>query len=239
MVRGCAKSLAAAKVLNRGAAPPGPSCARHRCSSAPPADRPMLRLRHRLRERDALARCFRQIPGPQSVCRHPMRIETGEGGALLDDEVDGLRCQRLAADVAPLVDRPEQRAGGDGGGGQPGAERSDRLADDPGIRAVRGIGRLGPAEAERRGWQRADSSPEGRSASKRTSSTRSAATSERRRPPEPKASSRMARSRMSAVRFIQQVRSSASMRSPVSARSLLRIGGRAAARTERRTAVRT
>ncbi len=40
-------------------------------------------------------------------------------------------------------------------------------------------------------------------------------------------SSRMARSRISAVRFIQQVRSSASIRSPVSARSLLRVGGRA------------
>ena len=78
----------------------------------------------------------------------------------------------------------------------------------------------------------------GTSARSSRSSTRSRTISERRRPPEPKASKSSARSRRSIALPRPQVASNSSRMSRVIAPALFRAGGRSAARMERRNALR-
>ncbi len=193
-------------------------------------DGAVLRLRHGFHQRHTLPRGLRQIAGPQPMRRDAIGVEPCQRRALLDDQVDRLRRQRLAAEVAPLVDGPEQGAALDLGRCQPILQRRDRLADDPGDGALARIGGLGPAEAERRGRQRGGIGGR-RGRLPRTGCPRSGA------PPLRIGAVRRSRRRAAGSRGRGDRSSGSSSRcgagsatrSPVRACSLLRAGGRAAA----------
>lgn len=93
-------------------------------------DGSMPRLLHRLRERNAAIGGFGQIPRPQSVRGEIPRLQPSHRHPLLDDIVGCLRIELTARNIAPAIDRPENRSLVDVGGVEPGVQRLDRPASE-------------------------------------------------------------------------------------------------------------
>jgi len=205
----------------------------------------VLALGHGFGQGHALTGRLGEEARAQPVGREADRIEPRHGDAALEDQVDALAGETFGADVLPLVDPAEDGAALDPGEGEPGLQCDDGRANDKDAGILIGVGGLGATETDApagqgRGggiaWEREPGS-ESTSGSTTMSSWRRPATSERRRPPEAKAMSSSALSRRSCGRFSQQVSISLATMSPVTAFSLLRWRGRAAARTDSLSAV--
>ena len=78
--------------------------------------------------------------------RELARIEAGEAGAVLDDQVDGLGGEGTFGDGVPAIDRPEYWAVGDVGAFEPVLEGLDRAAEQEDAAVVVGLTGFGAAE---------------------------------------------------------------------------------------------
>lgn len=144
-----------------------------------------------------------KISEPQSVCRKLSWLQPRHRAAPLDDQIDRLRGQRSLLDRLPAIDGAEDgtllmsaRSSPQRLDGRPDEKHPPRL--------VRNTG-LGPAELDRHAQQGRrlrilGIERHGTAGSSLTCSTRSLATSLRGLPPEAKARSRIARSRLSTRR---------------------------------------
>ena len=70
----------------------------------------VARLLHGFGQRDAAVGGFSQKAGPQTVGGIGGRVEPGGFDAGFEDQVDRLRIETLAVDMAPAVNGPKQRA---------------------------------------------------------------------------------------------------------------------------------
>ena len=108
----------------------------------------VARLLHGLGQRDAAVGGFGEKAGAQAVGGIGGRVETGGFDAGFEDEVDRLRIEALAVDMAPAVNAAEQRAGSDVGALEPVLQGDDRFSDEnDALVFVRRRG-LGAAEAD-------------------------------------------------------------------------------------------
>jgi hypothetical protein len=191
----------------------------------------------------------RETPCRAASVRYPARSPCAENASgsrpataqPLDDQIDRLRRERLLFHRFPAVDRPEDRPLRDVGPFQAFAQRLDRRADQKRPALLVGVAVLVRPSSFARHGSVDDLGSRGSSracGSSLNCSTRSRATSLRRRPPEANARSRIARSRVSAKRSVAQVAISRSRTSRVTARLLLRWRGRGEARTANRSAER-
>jgi hypothetical protein len=161
-------------------------------------------------------------------------IEPGRRAAAFDNQIDRLWRQSLPFEAFPAIGGAKNRPFRDVGALEPFAQRIDRRADQQYEGILARHRRLGAAQcdfqaAKERRVRIGGVDGDGRFA--KTCSQRSAAISPRRRPPEPKATLRSARSRQSASRSVWQVASNWSRMARLMARRLLRRRGRELART--------
>ncbi len=165
-------------------------------------------------------------------------IEAGHARALLDDPVDGAGLQRPCRNIAPAVDFSKHAALGNPRRVQPAGEGFDGTAGQIDDFVVIGATGFGAAEMDA---ERGEGEPfsSGTGGCLISCSMRKPATSLRRRPPEAKASIRIARSRKAVRSSPEHVASSWPRISPVMAWALLRRSGRFSARTARRIAALT
>src|SRR5215203_4366706 len=82
-------------------------------------DRPVCRLTHSIHKRDPITSGLGHKARSQSVGAELSRIKSSHPAALLENEVDRLRGQRIGTDGAVLANLPEDRPGGNVGGLHP------------------------------------------------------------------------------------------------------------------------
>jgi hypothetical protein len=161
-------------------------------------DRSVLRLLHGFRQRHALPRRLGEVSGPQSVRGKRLRLQPCDGAAPLDGQIDRLRRERLlfpasqrsiARKIGPFVMSARSihsRSAPTGGPTRsplPSSSASPVLVRPSWIARHCNAGDFGSCGSSRAGG------------SSLNCSTRSRATSLRRRPPDANAKSRIARSR--------------------------------------------
>jgi len=163
-------------------------------------------------------------------------IKTCHLRALLDDAVDSARFECPRGNIAPAINFSKHAALVDFCCFQPAGEGFDRTAGQIDGFIVIGTTGFGASEVDRQSGEGRAPSLAITGSSRVSCSIESRATSLRLRPPEAKATIRMARSRSVRKSSPTQVSRSFVMMSPVIACALLRLRGRLVARTARRRA---
>ncbi len=194
----------------------------------------MTRLFHGFRQRNATIGGFGEIARAQAVGGEFCGIQPCHLRALFDDPVDGARFKCASRHIAPAIDFSKHAALVDPGCFQPAGEGFDGSAGQ--IDGFVLIGTTGLGATEMDAERGRGTALIGDRVCLTSCSMRKPATSLRLRPPEAKATIRIARSRKAVRSSPEQVASSLPRISPVIAFALLRLRGRFRARTASRIA---